>query len=217
MGFSFVGRKNDLGHDGRKPSRFLFRFIRFVSRFVRPVFVSRFMKRHCRKNWKRTASSCVISGFVSLSAVSESRTVWVCAVRCRCQSCVAEIAVPDTGPETRVWRSGPFAQLTTEYPAPETYTLRIRGYADTQWSWTTPPPEFLECVSSGYADTQWSWTTVPPEFFKCVGEWIRGYADTQWSWTTPPPEFLECVSEWIRGYADTQWSWTTPSPELAVF
>ena len=29
---------------------------------------------------------------------------------------------------------------------------------------------------SGYADTQWSSTTPPPEFLECVGEWIRGYA-----------------------------------------
>ena len=63
--------------------------------------------------------------------------------------------------------------VTTEYPAPETYTMCIRAYADTQWSWTTPPPEFLECVGECHADTQWSWTTPPPEFLECVGEWIR--------------------------------------------
>ena len=41
--------------------------------------------------------------------------------------------------------------VTTEYSAPETYTLRIRGYAV---ELDHPSPEFLECV----------------------GEWIRGYA-----------------------------------------
>ena len=43
--------------------------------------------------------------------------------------------------------------LTTEYPAPEIYSL---------------------CI--GYADTQWSSTTHPRDVLKCVAEWIRGCA-----------------------------------------
>ena len=38
------------------------------------------------------------------------------------------------------------------------------------------PPNFWSVWVSGYADTQWSSTTPPPECLECVGEWIRGYA-----------------------------------------
>ena len=51
--------------------------------------------------------------------------------------------------------------LTTEYPAPDTYTLRISGYADTRIrSRVRPPlpPIFWSVWVSGYADTQWTST-----------------------------------------------------------
>ena len=112
---------------------------------------------------------------------------------------------------------------------PNFWSVWVSGYADTQWSSTTPPPNFWSVWVSGYADTQWSSTTPPPEFLECVGEWIRGYAVEfdhpspeflecvgEWirgyavKFDHPSPEFLECVGEWIRGSADTQWSSTTP-------
>ena len=71
--------------------------------------------------------------------------------------------------------------VTTEYPAPETYTLRIRGYADTQWSWTTPPPNFLGVWVSGYVDTRIRSGVGPPLPPKFWSVWVSGYADTQWS------------------------------------
>ena len=50
--------------------------------------------------------------------------------------------------------------------------------------------------NGGYADTQWSSTTPPLEFVKCVGEWIRGYAV---EFDHPSPRICE-----VCGWVDTR-------------